>query len=207
MKVPEFDKSKEIPIMEAFYTLQGEGHHSGRAAYFIRTAACDVGCHWCDVKESWDVSRDQLMSIEELKERAAKEKARFIVITGGEPLIYDLDPLCNSLSKEGFELAIETSGAYPLSGSWHWICLSPKKRMKPLPEIYQRANELKVVIYNKNDFKWAEEQSENVSKDCLLYLQPEWSREEEMKEEIINYIKENPRWRISLQSHKYLNIP
>ena len=193
--------------MEFFSTLQGEGFHSGRAAYFIRTAGCDVGCHWCDVKESWQVVNEQLIELDELCEHAAKVKSRFAVITGGEPLIYNLDPLCDRLMDIGFELAMETSGAYPLSGKWHWICLSPKKRMKPLPEIYSKANELKVVIYNKDDFKWAEEESKKVSKDCLLYLQPEWSREDKMKEEIIQYIKANPRWRISLQSHKYLAIP
>lgn len=193
--------------MEAFYTLQGEGYNSGRAAYFIRTAGCDVGCHWCDVKESWAVEKTQLKSIKSLAETANSYPSKFAVITGGEPLIYDLDPLCEALIHYNFELAIETSGAYPLSGKWHWICLSPKKRMAPLPELYKAANELKIIIYNSDDFRWAEEQRKFVSKDCLLYLQPEWSREEKMREEIINYIKENPQWRISIQSHKYLDIP
>ncbi|MAY85102.1 MAG: 7-carboxy-7-deazaguanine synthase QueE [Flavobacteriales bacterium] len=193
--------------MEAFYTLQGEGFQSGRAAYFIRLAGCDVGCHWCDVKESWEVGREQLKNIDQLVEEALAQPARFAVITGGEPLIYNLDSLCHILIAHGFELAIETSGAYPLSGEWHWICLSPKKRMEPLEEVYQKANELKVVIYNQDDFRWAEEQRKKVSANCLLYLQPEWSKADKMQEHIINYIKENPAWRISLQSHKYLDIP
>lgn len=207
MKTPKFDKHQMIPLMESFYTLQGEGFNSGRAAFFIRIAGCDVGCHWCDVKESWEVVRDQLVSIDSIVKEAKSHRGNFAVITGGEPLIYDMGPLTNKLIENDFELAIETSGAYPLSGKWHWICLSPKKRMNPLPEIYQRANELKVVVYNKDDLKWAEEESKKVSKDCLLYLQPEWSKEGKIKDEIINYIKENPKWRISLQSHKYLNIP
>lgn len=193
--------------MEAFYTLQGEGFQSGRAAYFIRLAGCDVGCHWCDVKESWAVDQNQVRSIDGIIADAMAQPARFAVITGGEPLIYNLDTLCDRLIENGFELAIETSGAYPLSGKWHWICLSPKKRMHPKTEIYQKAHELKVVIYNKDDYRWAEEQREKVSSDCLLYLQPEWSKEEKIKEDIIEYIKANPAWRISLQSHKYLEIP
>jgi len=193
--------------MEAFYTLQGEGFQSGRAAYFIRLAGCDVGCHWCDVKESWEVGREQLQNIVELIEKAKAQPARFAVITGGEPLIYNLDLLTHKLIENGFELAVETSGAYPLSGIWHWICLSPKKRMEPKDEIYQKAHELKVVIYNKDDFRWAEAQRKKVSDDCLLYLQPEWSKADQMQEQIINYIKENPAWRISLQSHKFLDIP
>lgn len=203
----KYNKETHIPLMEAFYTLQGEGKQSGRAAYFIRLAGCDVGCHWCDVKESWEVSQKQLHSLDKVVKEAIAHPARFAVITGGEPLTYNLHPLCNRLIKEGFELAIETSGAYPLSGSWHWICLSPKKRKHPQAEIYQQANELKVVIYNQDDFRWAEEESEKVSPDCELYLQPEWSKEEKMKSKIIDYIKENPKWKISLQSHKYLNIP
>jgi organic radical activating enzyme len=207
VKQLKYDHTKELPIMEAFYTLQGEGHHGGRAAYFIRLAGCDVGCHWCDVKESWEVGREQLKNIDSLIDDAKKHSARFAVITGGEPLIYNLEILTHKLIENGFELAIETSGAYPLSGKWHWICLSPKKRMKPREEIYQKANELKVVIYNQDDFRWAEEERKKVSANCLLYLQPEWSKAEKIQEQIINYIKENPEWRISLQSHKYLNIP
>ncbi len=206
MKTPKFN-SDQIPLMEAFYTLQGEGSHSGRAAYFIRLAGCDVGCHWCDVKESWEIGEKQISSINEIVEKASSYPSRFAVITGGEPLIYDLNPLCKALIDHGFELAIETSGAFELSGKWHWICLSPKKRMKPKEEIYKKADELKVVIYNKDDLKWAEEERSKVSKKCKLYLQPEWSKEEKMKELIINYIKENPEWRISIQSHKYLDIP
>lgn len=193
--------------MEAFYTLQGEGFQGGRAAYFIRLAGCDVGCHWCDVKESWPAEDNQLQNIDQLVETASQSNSRFAVITGGEPLMYSLDTLCRKLIERGFELAIETSGAYPLSGNWHWLCLSPKKRKAPQEEIYQKANELKVIIYNQDDFRWAEEQSKKVSSDCILYLQPEWGRESLMKDQIINYIKSNPKWRISLQSHKYLDIP
>jgi len=207
VKQLNYNHTTEIPVMEAFNTLQGEGFMSGRAAYFIRLAGCDVGCHWCDVKESWEVGREQLVSIDEIVKKAASYPGRFAVITGGEPLIYDLNLLTHRLIEKGFELAIETSGAYPLSGTWHWICLSPKKRMEPKEEIYQKANELKVVIYNQDDFRWAESQRQKVSKDCLLYLQPEWSKADKMQELIINYIKENPAWRISLQSHKFLDIP
>jgi organic radical activating enzyme len=193
--------------MEAFYTLQGEGYHQGKAAYFIRLAGCDVGCHWCDVKESWNVDPKQYNSIENIVNGAKENPSRFTVITGGEPLIYDLNELTNELVNNDFTIAIETSGAYPLSGEWHWICLSPKKFKAPLESIYPKAKELKVIIYNKSDFSWAEEHAKKVSKDCLLYLQVEWSKKEEMTPLVIDYIKKNPKWRISNQSHKYLNIP
>lgn len=197
----------ELPIMESFYTLQGEGFHSGRAAVFIRLGGCDVGCHWCDVKESWDASKHPKWSINKIIEEAQQYPARFAVITGGEPVMYQLQPLCDQLIEKNFELAIETSGAYPLSGKWHWICLSPKKNKAPLPEYYDKANELKVIIYNKSDFKWAEEHAAKVNSECKLYLQVEWSKKEEMTPLLIEYLKQHPKWQISIQSHKYLNIP
>ena len=197
----------KLPIMEAFYTLQGEGFHQGRAAYFIRLGGCDVGCHWCDVKESWNADLHPLTKISDLVIQAKSSECNFVVITGGEPVMYDLSQLTQELHKEGIELAIETSGAYPLSGQWHWICLSPKKNKPPLEEYYSKANELKVIIYNKNDFKWAEEHAAKVNSNCKLYLQVEWSKRNKLNEELIAYIKNNPKWRISTQSHKYLDIP
>lgn len=196
-----------LPIMEAFYTLQGEGFHQGRAAYFIRLGGCDVGCHWCDVKESWDADIHPLTAVSNLVEQAKASNCKFVVITGGEPVMYDLSCLTEKLIDEEIELAIETSGAYPLSGQWHWICLSPKKNKPPLEEYYSIANELKVIIYNKNDFKWAEEHAAKVNSNCKLYLQVEWSKRNKLNEELIAYIKNNPQWRISTQSHKYLSIP
>ena len=193
--------------MEAFYTLQGEGYHSGKAAYFIRLGGCDVGCHWCDVKESWEAENHPQVAIDEIAKEAELSDCRFSVITGGEPFMYNLDELCQQLSFKGFELAVETSGAYPLSGKWHWICLSPKKSKPPLAEFYAEADELKIIIYNKSDFKWAEEHAAKVNKNCKLYLQVEWSKRNEMTPLLIEYIKRNPKWSISVQSHKYLNIP
>jgi organic radical activating enzyme len=203
-----FDKNlKSLPIMEAFYTLQGEGFHQGTAAYFIRLGGCDVGCHWCDVKESWNANDHPQISIEEIVNGALRYPAKFIVVTGGEPVMYPLDNLTAVLAKKKYYLAIETSGAYKLSGSWHWICLSPKKTMPPLPEYYEKANELKVVVFNKNDIKWAEEHAQKVNKNCKLYLQPEWSKKETITPLIIDYIKINPKWNLSLQTHKYIDIP
>lgn len=197
----------KLPIMEAFYTLQGEGFHSGKAAYFIRVGGCDVGCHWCDVKESWEAANHPLEAITDIAVKAEECPSRFAVVTGGEPFMYCLDELCNELEEKNFELAVETSGAYPLSGKWHWICLSPKKTKAPLAEFYEVANELKVIIYNKSDFQWAEEHAAKVNKNCNLYLQVEWSKRNEMTPLLIDYIKTNPQWSISVQSHKYLDIP
>lgn len=197
----------KLPIMEEFYTLQGEGFHSGRAAVFIRLAGCDVGCHWCDVKDSWDADAHQKLSVDDIVKKALEQTCRFAVITGGEPVMYNLDELCKQLIQVGFELAIETSGAYSYSGEWHWICLSPKRRIPPMEDYYQRANELKVIIFNKADFSWAEEHAEKVNKNCNLYLQVEWSKREELTPQIIEYIKKNPKWKISVQTHKYLDIP
>lgn len=201
-------KTKEIlPIMEAFYTIQGEGRFQGRAAYFIRLGGCDVGCHWCDVKESWEAANHPQTNITQIVEQAAQYPSKLAVITGGEPLMYNLDGLTAKLKDEGISTNLETSGAYPLSGEWDWICLSPKKFKAPTEDNYRMANELKVVIYNKSDFKWAEEQRKKVSDSCKLYLQPEWSKSSEMLPLIIDYVMNNPDWEISLQIHKFMNIP
>lgn len=198
---------KMLPLMESFYTIQGEGFHQGKATYFIRLAGCDVGCVWCDVKESWDASQYPACGINNLVENATKFPSRIAVITGGEPLMYPLDKLCETLHEKGFHTHLETSGSHPLSGSWDWICLSPKKFKAPLPEICRLANELKVIIYNKSDFEWAEKYEEKVNRECKLFLQPEWSRASAMTPLIVEYIKAHPQWEISLQLHKYLEIP
>jgi 7-carboxy-7-deazaguanine synthase len=196
-----------LPVMEAFYTLQGEGFHQGRAAYFIRLAGCDVGCVWCDVKESWDKDLYPLHTVEEIVAEAKKYPGKLIVITGGEPTLYNLERLTKTLQQEGFETNIETSGSHPLSGVWNWICLSPKKFKPPLPAILKRANELKIIIFNKSDFAWAEKYAAEVSELCRLYLQPEWNKAELVTPWIIDYVKENPKWQLSLQIHKYINVP
>lgn len=193
--------------MEAFYTLQGEGFHAGKAAYFIRIGGCDVGCHWCDVKESWDASNHSWYKVENIVKGAQKHSPALVVVTGGEPLMYDLKGLCAGLKREGLDIHLETSGAYPVSGSWDWICFSPKKFKPPLPEIYQKAHELKVVIFHPSDFQWAEQHAKLVNKECKLYLQPEWSKTNQNMPLIVDYIKTNPEWQMSLQTHKYLNIP
>lgn len=196
-----------LPVMEAFYTIQGEGFHQGRAAYFIRLGGCGVGCVWCDVKESWNADSHPRLDIETIVNQAKSQPGRLAVVTGGEPLMHDCTELTGSLHAAGFETNIETSGAYPLSGSWDWICLSPKKFKPPLPGILTLANELKVVIYNKSDFLWAEKYAAEVSSFCKLFLQPEWGRSAEMTPLIIEYIKNNPKWEFSLQLHKYINVP
>jgi organic radical activating enzyme len=195
------------PIMEHFYTLQGEGMYSGAAAYFIRLGGCDVGCVWCDVKESWDADAHPHFSIEQLVDFVKVYPNELVVITGGEPAMYDLTPLVEALQKIGKKVAIETSGAHPLRGNVDWYTFSPKKFKAPVEEAYAKANELKVVIFNKSDFQWAQEHAKKVTKDCKLYLQPEWSKQERLLPNIIDFVKENPQWRISLQTHKYLNIP
>ncbi len=196
-----------LPVMESFYTIQGEGIQTGRAAYFIRLGGCDVGCVWCDVKGSWNADAHPLFSVDEIVKKASAEKGRFVVITGGEPCMYDLIPLSRLLKEEGFEIAIETSGAYPLSGEIDWVCVSPKKFKAPLAESIIEAHELKVVIYNASDFKWAEEQAQKVNSNCELLLQPEFSKFDTIMPQIIDYIKHNPKWRISLQTHKIINVP
>lgn len=196
-----------LPVMESFYTIQGEGLHQGKAAYFIRLGGCDVGCVWCDVKESWDASKHPVRPVSELVSEAAAHPGRIAVITGGEPLMHDLGALTKALHAEGFRTHMETSGSSPLSGEWDWITLSPKKFKAPLPEVCEAAHELKIVIYNKSDFAWAEKYADLASPSCKLYLQPEWSREKEMTPLIIDYVKAHPKWQISLQIHKYLNVP
>ncbi len=196
-----------LPVMEAFYTLQGEGFHQGKAAYFIRLAGCDVGCVWCDVKESWDKDLYPLQEIEKIVEKAKMHPARLVVITGGEPTLYHLEALTKSLQKEGFQTNIETSGSNMLTGSWDWICLSPKKFKPPLPGILSKANELKIIIFNKSDFEWAQKYAALVSPSCQLYLQPEWGKADIVTPWIIDYIKQNPEWQLSLQIHKYINVP
>jgi 7-carboxy-7-deazaguanine synthase len=196
-----------LPVMERFYTIQGEGHFQGSAAYFIRLAGCEVGCVWCDVKESWDISAHPTVNVTELVADAAASGSPIAVITGGEPAMHDLTALTNALKISGINTHIETSGVYELSGAWDWICFSPKKFKLPHDSIYSTANELKVVIYNKTDLAWAEEHASRVSKHCKLFVQPEWSREKEMLPLIIDYVKANPQWSVSLQIHKYMNIP
>lgn len=193
--------------MEHFYTLQGEGMYSGQAAYFIRLGGCDVGCVWCDVKDSWDASKHPVMTVEEISTVASAHPGRIAVITGGEPAMHNLTAICQSLHREGFRVHIETSGAHPLSGKLDWITLSPKKFKAPLEENMELADELKIVVYNKSDFAWAEEHAAKVGKQCKLYLQPEWSRIDTMTPLIIDYIKQHPQWQLSLQTHKYINIP
>ncbi|MBX9850779.1 MAG: 7-carboxy-7-deazaguanine synthase QueE [Cytophagaceae bacterium] len=193
--------------MEDFYTIQGEGFHQGKASYFIRLGGCSVGCHWCDVKESWDASKFPLVSVEDIAKRTESFPAKIMVVTGGEPLEFNLAPLTTALKNKGLNTHLETSGAYPLTGNWDWICFSPKKFKEPLPEIFSVAHELKVIIYNKSDFEWAESFTSKVDKKCKFFLQPEWSKQNQMLPVIIDYIKNNPQWEISLQIHKYMNIP
>lgn len=197
-----------LPVMEHFYTIQGEGFHQGRAAYFVRLGGCDVGCVWCDVKDSWDKNAHPKLTTDQIVLEIKKHtKSGLVVITGGEPLMHQLDELTAKLQSEGFETNIETSGAHPLSGNWNWICLSPKKFKAPLEEILPVANELKIVIFNKHDFEWAENYATKVNPNCKLYLQPEWDKAALVTPIIIDYIKSNPQWELSLQIHKYINVP
>ncbi len=197
--------------MEAFYTIQGEGYYQGRAAYFIRLGGCDVGCHWCDVKDSWDASKHPQVPIEAMVKEAANFPGRIAVITGGEPAMYNLEMLTETLKLEGFRTHIETSGAYALTGTWDWVCLSPKKFKEPVESVYPFVNELKAIIYNKSDFEFAETHFlkiiESGNTTCRFFLQPEWSKQQEMLPFIIDYVKNNPQWEVSLQVHKYMNIP
>ena len=195
------------PVMEHFYTLQGEGVYTGHAAYFIRLGGCDVGCVWCDVKESWDANAHPMMTVAEIVQFAAANPGRIAVITGGEPVMHNLESICDALHAQQFRVHIETSGSSPLSGKLDWVTLSPKKFKAPLPESMAMANELKIIVYNKSDFKWAEQHAAQVGQHCKLFLQPEWSKRDEMTPLIIDYIKENPQWQLSLQTHKYINIP
>ena len=205
--VHEKISSAVLPLMEDFYTIQGEGFYQGYAAYFIRLGGCDVGCVWCDVKESWDASVHPLVTVSEMVGKAKASGAPLVVITGGEPAMYDLTLLTTALRQAGLKTNIETSGVYPLTGLWDWVCFSPKKFKVPDPAVFDKADELKVVIYNKSDFAWAEEFADKVRPNCELFLQPEWSKEKEMLPLIIDYVKANPQWKVSLQIHKYMNIP
>lgn len=207
MTIKKFNAQIELPIMEYFYTIQGEGFYSGRAAFFIRTAGCDVGCVWCDVKESWDADSHPLKTIDYLVSEVEKTSSNLVVITGGEPAMYDISNLVNQLQGKGIEVAIETSGCYPLTSKIDWYCFSPKKFKAPDNEAYERADELKVVISHPSDFEWAEAHAKKVSQQCKLYLQPEWEKRERFLPEIIQYVKDHPQWRISLQTHKFMNIP
>jgi len=205
------DNLKEItasyPVMEQFYTLQGEGYHTGKAAYFIRLGGCDVGCVWCDVKDSWDASKHPAMTAQELAGLASSGPGRIAVITGGEPAMHDLNGLNDALHQAGFQTHIETSGAYPITAKLDWITLSPKKFKAPLDECLAMADELKVVVFNKSDLEWAEQHARKVKATCRLYLQPEWSKREIISSLIIDYVKQHPQWQLSLQTHKYINIP
>lgn len=224
MKELLIDTAQQVlPVMESFYTLQGEGFHQGRAAYFIRLGGCDVGCVWCDVKDSWDAAKHPKYSVDEIVAKLKEETSSplqvtgnrqpatgnkpIVVITGGEPLMHNLDVLTKAIHAAGYQTNIETSGSSPLNGEWDWICLSPKKFKAPLPEVVPHASELKVVIFNKNDFDWAETYAAQVSPECKLYLQPEWDKAAQVTPLIIDYIKANPQWELSLQVHKYINVP
>lgn len=201
------DGGARLPLVEDFYTIQGEGYHTGKPAYFIRLGGCDVGCNWCDAKYTWNPKLYPPVPVETIVERASSCAAQAIVITGGEPLLYPLGTLTEALHDKGLEIFLETSGSHPFSGQFDWVCLSPKHRRHPLPEAYERADELKVIIETEEDFAWAERNAAEVGERCLLYLQPEWSVSEEMMPLIVEYVKAHPRWNISIQTHKYMHIP
>lgn len=205
--VRQFDDGRLLPLVEEFYTLQGEGYHTGRAAYFIRIGGCDVGCSWCDTKMSWNPDVFPPVKVDEIVERATSFPAKAVVVTGGEPTLYPLDYLCDELKKRGIQTFIETSGAYPLTGQWDWICLSPKSQQPPVEGIYMMADELKVIISSPDDFEWAEKNAAKVKATCQLFLQPEWSVYKTMIPIIVDYIMLNPKWRVSLQAHKFMKIP
>lgn len=202
-----FEDGQKLPLIDQFYTVQGEAFHLGRAAYFIRIGGCDIGCRWCDTKISWNFNAHKLTDIKDVISKLKKEKADTIVVTGGEPSLYNLSPLCTELKKQSIKTHIETSGTYALSGEWDWICLSPKKQSPPTEDIYEKADELKVIIFEKDDFRWAEEVAKKVNKNCKLYLQPEWSKHKKLIPEIVEYVKKNTKWQISVQAHKFMKIP
>jgi len=203
----DFKGGTLLPLVEEFYTIQGEGFHTGKAAYFIRIGGCDVGCSWCDTKFSWNPELHPVVPFEGIIANVLAQPASAVVVTGGEPLMVNMDPLTNELKEKGIETFLETSGAHPLSGNWDWICLSPKKQMPPVPELFPEAHELKMIINGEEDLRWAEESARRVSRDCKPYLQPEWSQSERILPLIIEYAKQNPKWMISIQSHKYMRIP
>jgi len=202
-----FQKGQKLPLIDEFYTVQGEAFHTGKAAYFIRIGGCDIGCQWCDTKISWNFNMHKLVDIQAVVANVLKNKADTIVVTGGEPSIYELGPLCKLLRENSIQTHIETSGAYKLTGEWNWICLSPKRQNPPLKGIYEKADELKVIIYQEEDYKWAEETANKVNNDCKLFLQPEWSKHKTLIPEIVEYVKKNKKWQISLQAHKFMRIP
>ncbi len=198
--------SVSYPIMETFYSIQGEGYYQGHAAFFIRLAGCDVGCVWCDVKESWDAGQHQNKTVDELVTEVKQSQTELVIITGGEPMMYDCTPLTQALQNAGYKTNLETSGAYPLSGNWDWICVSPKKFKAPIVDVLKQGNELKVIVFNKSDLDWAIQHAQNVNEHCILYLQPEWSKEKEMLPIITDFIQQNPTWKLSLQIHKYMGV-
>ena len=200
------EQGESLPIMESFYTIQGEGFHKGAASYFIRTGGCDVGCHWCDVKESWDENDHPIIAVKEIVKKSL-EFSDCVIVTGGEPLMWNMGPLTKELKKFNKKTHIETSGSHPLTGDWDWVCLSPKKAKLPIEEAYNYADELKMIIYNNHDFIFAEEQAKKVNSNAILYLQPEWGKRERMMPLMVDFVKKNPKWKRSLQTHKYLNIP
>ncbi len=202
-----FENGKKLPLIQEFYTIQGEGYHTGKAAYFIRIGGCDIGCRWCDTKISWDLDIHSLANTDDIIEKVKQSEAKSVVVTGGEPSTYDLSYLSEKAKENNIETFIETAGVNELTGKWDWICLSPKKQKPPVASVYKNADELKVIIFNVEDFDWAEECSKQVSENCKLYLQPEWSRRDVNTVKIINYIKSNPKWSLSVQLHKYLFIP
>ena len=201
------DKTIKYPVMEMFHTIQGEGFHSGKSAFFIRLGGCDVGCHWCDVKESWSVDKHPTISIEKIIEEATKSKASIVVVTGGEPTMHNLEMLCKALQNEGLQTHIETAGTNAITGKWDWVTFSPKKFKEPVTTFGKLASELKVVVFNQSDLKFAQQHANTVNENCLLYLQPEWDKKDKMMPLIVDFIKKNPQWRVSLQTHKYLQIP
>lgn len=207
MSIDIYSNGELLPVMEEFYSLQGEGFHTGTAAYFLRIGGCDIGCNWCDSKASWSFGAHPLVSVDEVVQRITRHPALAVVVTGGEPALYPLQYLCDSLGKAGVKTFIETSGAYPITGSWNWICLSPKFQFPPVDANYLKAHELKVIIEKSSDLQWAEENAALVSPGCHLFLQPEWSQKGKILDEIIRYIEMNPQWRLSLQAHKYIGIP
>ncbi len=203
----QFKAGTHVPLIDQFYTLQGEGYYAGETAYFIRVGGCDIGCRWCDEKISWSPALHNSVSVEDIINNIKDLKGRTLVVTGGEPSLYNLSILTKKAQEIGFKTHVETSGAYALTGDWDWVCLSPKPQSMPLVENFENASELKVIIFNESDIKWAEECAAKVSADCRLYLQPEWSKHEENTPFIVDFIKENPEWRISIQSHKFMKIP
>jgi len=200
------EKGEVLPIMESFYTIQGEGYHKGTASYFIRTGGCDVGCHWCDVKESWDEKAHPIIHVKDIVKNSL-EFSDFVIVTGGEPLMWDMGPLTKELKKFNKKTHIETSGSHPLSGDWDWVCLSPKKAKLPIEDAYKYADELKIIVYNNHDFIFAQQQAKKVNSNAILYLQPEWGKREKMMPLMVDFVKKNTNWKLSLQTHKYLNIP